>query len=640
MQCGQLPGTGSGQTSRSFKKRRDDMRFAKHAHRLMCAIVALRLLSGTVIAQLEFPAKPKASLLDLTLTPAGSDDAPADRIGAVILIYPGTDRVDLELAAEAVDEAARRPIPATEGAQVLGNGAPIEPPAPQPIRAKDETHRGPDGLFRLTAIARGEKDAASVVKVLLAAPRSAIVLAPQGQLIRYTLRASVDGAAVFSTATQLIDPSGMVQTPPAAPAQDFSIEMPVEVLIPTADAVGRRADSPGGPMPSIKGGITSPPAPSKAIPTAQAPVAPSKTYPAAQAPAAPARTYPGPEAAAPMTQIPPAGSFIALQKRPVLFATNRNLRNVAGTPSERFGGAVDQRIRYGSCLVNIPVENHTEGKLELPSWYSRRDPNWYFLIDATAEMDFKQFRDIIAQKGSDTRRDVLVFIHGYNTSFDYAVMVLAQVTHDIQFSGLPLAFSWPSNGSVFRYDDDEANAANSVGAFTETLQTLIDVQLARPENLRGKIHVIAHSLGNRVTLRALQTLHGQLRAGYKPFGQVILAAPDVSVSEFALRLHAAQSRSDRVTLYFCPDDWALLASQIRHPNELRAGRGIVPITALDNIDAHKANTSFLAHGYWSSVKQLLIDMQMLVNLGWGPGQRVFTLEHEIAPPDYQYWRFR
>ena len=202
-----------------------------------------------------------------------------------------------------------------------------------------------------------------------------------------------------------------------------------------------------------------------------------------------------------------------------------------------------------------------------------RDPNWYFLIDATAEMDFRQLRDIIAQKGRDTRHDVLVFIHGYNTSFDYAVMVLAQVTHDIQFSGPPLAFSWPSIGSALRYDDDEANALNSVGAFTDTLQNLIDVQLAQPKNLQGRIHVIAHSLGNRVALRALQTLHNRLRAGYKPFGEVILAAPDVSVSEFALRLPAAQSRSDRVTLYFCPDDWALLASQIRHPNEPRARRG-------------------------------------------------------------------
>jgi esterase/lipase superfamily enzyme len=181
---------------------------------------------------------------------------------------------------------------------------------------------------------------------------------------------------------------------------------------------------------------------------------------------------------------------------------------------------------------------------------------------------------------------------------------------------------------------------SSVGALAETFRTLVDLQAARPEGARGKVHVIAHSLGNRVTLRALETLHGQLAAGQKPFGQVILAAPDVSVSEFTRLVPAAQARADRVSLYFCPDDEALLASQVRHPNEPRAGRGVVPIRALDNIDARKANTSFLGHGYWADVKQLLIDMQMLVNLGWGPEQRVFTLQAMIAPPQYHYWSFR
>ena len=131
-------------------------------------------------------------------------------------------------------------------------------------------------------------------------------------------------------------------------------------------------------------------------------------------------------------------------------------------------------------------------------------------------------------------------------------------------------------------------------------------------------------------MRRLEALHGQLSPGQKPFGQVILAAPDVSVPDFTRLVPAAQARAERVTLYFCPDDEALLASRVEHGNEPRAGAGVVPITALDNIDARKANTSFLGHGYWADVKQLLIDMQMLVNLGWSPQQRVFTLQHMIA----------
>ncbi len=81
-------------------------------------------------------------------------------------------------------------------------------------------------------------------------------------------------------------------------------------------------------------------------------------------------------------------------------------------------------------------------------------------------------------------------------------------------------------------------------------------------------------------------------------------------------------------------------SRTAPPDEPRAGRGVVPIRDLDNVDARKANTSFLGHGYWAEVKQLLIDMQMLVNLGWGPERRTFTLQPATVPPDYRYWAFR
>jgi len=609
------------------------MQFAKLALGLMYTLIAIGLPAGSRGAQLDLPVPPKASLLDLASTPAGSDNPPRDRLVAAVLIYPGTDRVDIEVGAEVVDESARLATPKTGGARGLSGGALDRLLTPRPLRAKGEAHRGPDGRFRLIAIARRERDPASVVKVLLFVPRSATDVARRGQLFRYTLRGSVHGAVVFSTATRLIDPSKTVQTEYVPPVQN---EIPVEVLTPAPYVVGSRRDLAAGMMLAMPGGIAAPAAPSKTLPAAQAPAAPSApSAPEEEAPPAPPAYPPLPSAL-----IPPDQPFIILPKRPVLFATNRTVRNATGTPSERFGDAVDSQIRYGSCLVSIPVDKHIQGKLELPGGFSGRDPDRFFLIDATTLLGFQTFRDILAQGGGDTRHDVLVYIHGFNTSFDFAVMRLAQVTHDIEFSGVPLAFSWPSHGSPYRYDDDEANAVSSVAALTETLRMLVDLQVARPEGVRGKVHLIAHSLGNRVTLRALETLHGQLAAGQKPFGQVILAAPDVSVSEFALRVPAAQARADRVSLYFCPDDKALLASQVRHPNEPRAGRGIVPIRALDNIDSRKANTSFLAHGYWADVKQLLIDMQMLVNLSWGPELRVFTLEPKIAPPEYRYWRLR
>ncbi len=456
----------------------------------------------------------------------------------------------------------------------------------------------------MTATANREQGAAAVVRVVLIAPWSAIDLTQKDGTIRYALSGKVGGVDIFSTLTRAIDPSRLRQASQATP--------------PTAD---------DGAVPELPVDATS------------APQAPSKTMPAGEGPPSPSATFPASPSTA-SSLIPAGQPFTVLKKRPVLYATNRTLENDTGTPSERFGNAVDAQTRYGSCLVNLPVaRNHTQGKLEEPTWFSH-DPDRFFMIDATNVLSSTEFQKLIVPPGADTRRDILLYIHGFNTSFDFAVLRLAQVTNDIQFGGVSVVFSWPSHGSAFRYADDQSNAMKSVGSLAETLQTLVNLQAARPNAARGKIHIIAHSLGNRVTLRALEALRGGLPAGQKPFGQIILAAPDIAVADFTNLVPIAQAAADRVSLYFCHDDLALAASRFYHMDEPRAGVDVVPIKFLDNIDARKANTSFLGHGYWADVKQLLIDFQMLVNLGWSPEQRIYTLESVNDRPSYRYWALR
>jgi hypothetical protein len=61
---------------------RDDMGFARFYRRFVFALTAIGLMAGSAVAQLDLPAPPKASLLDLTLTPGGSNDPPGDRLVA------------------------------------------------------------------------------------------------------------------------------------------------------------------------------------------------------------------------------------------------------------------------------------------------------------------------------------------------------------------------------------------------------------------------------------------------------------------------------------------------------------------------------------------------------------------------------
>jgi hypothetical protein len=46
-----------------------------------------------------------------------------------------------------------------------------------------------------------------------------------------------------------------------------------------------------------------------------------------------------------------------------------------------------------------------------------------------------------------------------------------------------------------------------------------------------------------------------------------------------------------------------------------------------------------ATAYWADVKQLLIDMQMLITSVGAPNTRALTLQPATVPPDYRYWAF-
>ena len=67
---------------------------------------------------------------------------------------------------------------------------------------------------------------------------------------------------------------------------------------------------------------------------------------------------------------------------------------------------------------------------------------------------------------------VLLFVHGYNTSFEAAVVKAAQLKVDMPWSGPIIAFSWPSHGDTLDYSGDEALYQESIPSFLDTLHFL------------------------------------------------------------------------------------------------------------------------------------------------------------------------
>jgi esterase/lipase superfamily enzyme len=335
-------------------------------------------------------------------------------------------------------------------------------------------------------------------------------------------------------------------------------------------------------------------------------------------------------------------AWVPVRDKVIYFATNRNIVNAAAAPGKRFGTGVVGQVHYGSCLVNIPSEKvHEPGVLEQARWWGQ-DPEKYFFIEAQSEMTENDFFHAAANvlRDQTARRDVLLFVHGFNNTFDFAAMRAAQVVNDVQFPGFPIVFSFPSLGTVAEYKSDEDHAAQSVSSLAAVLTRLIAERRA-PPGAPGKIHIVAHSLGNRMLLNAMTSLAPGLPSGEKVFGHVVLAAPDVDVPDFFQQTPALISASDDVTFYFCEKDVALLASRAVHHQE-RAGEGLVAVPQLVNVDAENANTSLLGHDYYASSSRVLIDEDLLINQGLAAGVRP-TIQgkngQDPAGAAYAYWFF-
>ena len=215
-------------------------------------------------------------------------------------------------------------------------------------------------------------------------------------------------------------------------------------------------------------------------------------------------------------------------KRLIFYATNRAVAAPAAVGTARFGIEAGAKVTYGSCLVNIPIEHHTRGEIEVPGyWWQSRDPRKYFLIDAFTTLELDAFLQTL---GAD---DILLFVHGYNTSLEDAILRTAQLVHDLNFAGKGVTFSWPSQGALDGYAHDETQNAQSTVALVEVLK-----QLTRADGRSGKsrkVHVIVHSMGNRLFLQAARQFELEQNVGdsRRVFGHVALAAPDVDATTFS-----------------------------------------------------------------------------------------------------------
>jgi esterase/lipase superfamily enzyme len=323
---------------------------------------------------------------------------------------------------------------------------------------------------------------------------------------------------------------------------------------------------------------------------------------------------------------------------PVFYATDRSTTSAA-TEQPCFSGdrCTDEKLRYGTCNVSIP-EGHKMGKIESPRFWKfefSRNPKKHVAILSCKSLSQKAFFHRISERAGQAHlREAFVFVHGYNTSFEDAVLRTGQLAYDLQFAGAPILFSWPSRAHVRAYSADEATIDWSRHHFRDFLE-----KLATKSEL-DVIHVVAHSMGNRIAMRALETQRGKRQSRKKPaLHEVILTAPDIDSGEFLQLAAEIQAFANRVTLYASSRDKALMASHTVHdaPRAGESGKNIIVAKGIDTVDATSADTSFMAHGYFSSRRSVLSDIYYVMR-GAPPAGRHGLRQQ--SHPNGHYWEMR
>ncbi len=335
---------------------------------------------------------------------------------------------------------------------------------------------------------------------------------------------------------------------------------------------------------------------------------------------------------------------------PVFYGTDRLRAEEAGKRL-RYTSDRGRRLDLGRALVTVP-RSHQVPNIERPFairvpylqvtiYEQSEDPKQHFTIKELSALSQDDFLNLARERifGSRAFKDqAIVFVHGYNTEFDYALYRSAQMAYDLKFDGATFLYSWPSAGDVTGYVYDRESSEQS----EPYLRNFLDMVL-RDTGARS-VSVIAHSMGNLPLLRVLQTLGPQLPPDVR-LNQIILAAPDVDRDVFANLASSIRPFGKGVTLYCSSNDRAMSVARRVAGGIPRAGDvsadGPIVVEGVDTIDVSQTSTEYLAlnHSTYAENSALLNDIGLLLQTGERPPEARIPILQRVATPKGDFWRY-
>jgi esterase/lipase superfamily enzyme len=249
----------------------------------------------------------------------------------------------------------------------------------------------------------------------------------------------------------------------------------------------------------------------------------------------------------------------------ILIATTRKR---SADPGAMFSGERSHELQFAEAVVSVPP-THVSGNIEWPSQRPGNPATDFVTREADYFDGEKAFVAALDQQLAQRppgKRNVLLFVHGYNTKFPEGLYRMAQVVQDSRSPAVPVYFSWASRGELSGYVYDQ----NSATIARDQLERLI-VLAARSK--AEKINIVAHSMGNWVTVEAFRNIAmtRELHGFSQKLGMIVLASPDIDVDVFRSQMARIGKPKKPFLIVLSHDDRALALSRFIAGDKARLG---------------------------------------------------------------------
>ncbi len=207
----------------------------------------------------------------------------------------------------------------------------------------------------------------------------------------------------------------------------------------------------------------------------------------------------------------------------VFVATNRS----PASAIKGYSASRSQNLSFARYSVSVPPD-HQAGKIEWPAL--RADQKKHFVT--TGVENFNGVGEFIAKINKEvssqpvSRRDAIVYVHGYNTNFAEGLYRLVQMTNDLKTPAVTIHYSWPSAGRALGYLYDRDSVLTARDGLEELL---INVANSSVE----QIILIAHSMGGQLAIETLRQIAIRKSHSLKnKLAGVFLISPDIDEQVF------------------------------------------------------------------------------------------------------------